>query len=73
MAKVEATTDDGDRGDGEPQATVAGVTKEVAERLAGQGLSTTLDRLGENVLTRDEADALVTAWPAILDAAEVSR
>ena len=25
------------------------------------------------VLTRDEADALITAWPGILDAAEVSR
>jgi proline dehydrogenase len=38
----------------------------VAIRLAGQGLSTTLDRLGENVLTPDEAHRAVEAYAETL-------
>ena len=38
----------------------------VATSLAGQGLSTTLDRLGENVLTRDEAQRAVESYAATL-------
>jgi proline dehydrogenase len=38
----------------------------VANRLAGQGLSTTLDRLGENVLTPEEARTAVEAYAETL-------
>ena len=38
----------------------------VAVRLTGQGLSTTLDRLGENVLTSDEARGAVESYAATL-------
>jgi len=37
-----------------------------ATRLAGQGLTTTLDRLGENVLTPDEARSAVESYAATL-------
>ena len=37
-----------------------------ATRLAGQGLSTTLDRLGENVLTPGEAQSAVESYAATL-------
>lgn len=37
-----------------------------ANRLAGQGLTTTLDRLGENVLTPDEARTAVEAYAETL-------
>jgi proline dehydrogenase len=40
----------------------------IATRLAGQGLSTTLDRLGENVLTSDEAHSAVESYAAALRA-----
>jgi proline dehydrogenase len=37
-----------------------------ATKLAGQGLTTTLDRLGENVLTPDEARSAVESYAATL-------
>ena len=39
---------------------------QVANRLAAQGLSTTLDRLGENVLTPEEARTAVEAYAETL-------
>jgi len=39
---------------------------EVATRLAGQGLSTTLDRLGENVVTRSEARSAAASYSETL-------
>jgi proline dehydrogenase len=45
----------------------------VAGRLAGQGLSTTLDRLGENVLTPDEAHRAVEAYAKTLRMMAVSK
>jgi proline dehydrogenase len=39
-----------------------------ARALAGKGLTTTLDRLGENVLTLDEAQAAVASYAATLRA-----
>jgi proline dehydrogenase len=45
----------------------------VAGRLAGQGLSTTLDRLGENVLTPDEAHRAVEAYAKTLRLMAVSK
>jgi proline dehydrogenase len=45
----------------------------VAGRLTGQGLSTTLDRLGENVLTPDEAHRAVESYAETLRAMAANK